>query len=100
MNSTQNDNDVRGKTKLPVLDIEAELKKFEEEERKRPGLDERIAHWVEDMAGLTFTKREKATITLLVGGLTLAHDFLVEGGLKGVGYNVQMMEAPNNAALQ
>jgi predicted nucleotide-binding protein (sugar kinase/HSP70/actin superfamily) len=100
MNSTHSDNGVKGKTKLPVLDIEAELKKFEEEERKRLGLDKKIDHWVEDMAGLTFTKREKATITLLVGGLTLAHDFLVEGGLKGVGYNVQMMEAPNNAALQ
>jgi len=100
MNSTTNDNGAKSKTKLPVLDIEAELKKFEEEERKRLGLDKKTEQWVEDMAGLTFTKSEKATITLLVGGLTLAHDFLVEAGLKGVGYNVQMMEAPNNAALQ
>src|SRR5258708_10100344 len=98
MNSTQNDHGLKAKTKLPLIDIDAELKKFEDEERKRLGLDKKTDQWVEDMAGLTFTKREKATITLLVGGLTLAHDFLVERGLKGVGYNLQRMAAPNNAA--
>jgi len=88
------------KTKLPVIDLDAELKKFEEEERKRLGLDTKTEHWIEDMANLTFTKKERDHITLLVGGLTLAHDFLVEGALKGVGYNVVMMNAPDNAALQ
>ncbi|MGH7283351.1 MAG: 2-hydroxyglutaryl-CoA dehydratase, partial [Polyangiaceae bacterium] len=83
-----------------VLDVDAELKKFEQEERKRLGLDAKDEHWVEDMADLIFTKSEKPEITILVGGLTLAHDFLVEGGLRGVGYNVQMMDPPNNAALQ
>ncbi|HRG99005.1 MAG TPA: 2-hydroxyglutaryl-CoA dehydratase [Polyangiaceae bacterium] len=82
------------------LDIDAELAKFEAEERARLGLDEPTKHWVEDMANLTFTKAERAEITLLVGGLTLAHDYLVEGALKGVGYNVQMMDVPNNAAFQ
>jgi hypothetical protein len=46
------------------------------------------------MAGLTFTKKEKAKITLLVGGLTIAHDFFVEAGIRGLGYNVQMLECP------
>jgi len=82
------------------LDIDAELAKFEAEERKRLGLDGKVEHWVEDMANLTFTKSEKAEITLLVGGLTLAHDYLVEGALKGVGYNMQMLDAPDNAAFQ
>ncbi len=82
------------------LDIDAELAKFEAEERKRLGLDEGTKHWVEDMANLTFTKSEKANITMLVGGLTLAHDFLVEGALSGIGYNVQMMDVPTTAAFQ
>jgi hypothetical protein len=66
------------KTSLPLIDMDAELKKFEEEERKRLGLDTKTEHWIEDMAGLTFTKREKAKITMLVGGLTMAHDYFVE----------------------
>jgi predicted nucleotide-binding protein (sugar kinase/HSP70/actin superfamily) len=85
---------------LPLIDMDAELKKFEEEERRRLGLDTKIDHWVEDMAGLTFTKREKAKITMLVGGLTIAHDYFVEAGLRGAGYNVQMLECPTNEGLQ
>ncbi len=85
---------------LPVIDIDAEIKKFEAEERKRLGLDDKTDHWIEDMAGLTFTMKEKAKITLLVGGLTVAHDFFVEAGIRGNGYNVQMLECPTNEGLQ
>jgi predicted nucleotide-binding protein (sugar kinase/HSP70/actin superfamily) len=85
---------------LPILDIDAELKKFEEEERKRLGLDTKTEQWIEDMANLTFTKTEKSTITLLIGGLTIAHDFFIEAALKGVDYNVQMLDCPTNSALQ
>jgi predicted nucleotide-binding protein (sugar kinase/HSP70/actin superfamily) len=88
------------KKSLPLIDMDAELKRFEEEERKRLGLDVKTDHWIEDMAGLTFTKKEKAKITMLVGGLTMAHDFFVEAGLRGAGYNVQMLECPTNEGLQ
>lgn len=91
---------IKDKRALPVVDVEAELRKFEEEERKRLGLDGQPEQWIEDMANLTFTKKEKAHITILVCGLTMAHDYFVEGGLRGVGYNVQMMDAPDVAALQ
>src|SRR5580658_7406365 len=97
MQSTANYSVKKG---LPILDIDAELKKFEEEERKRLGLDKKTEHWIEDMANLTFTKTEKETITLLIGGLTIAHDYFIEAGLKGVGYNVQMLDPPTNAVLQ
>src|SRR5580658_3109431 len=97
MQSTANYSVKKG---LPILDIDAELKRFEEEERKRLGLDKKTEHWIEDMANLTFTKTEKETITLLIGGLTIAHDYFIEAGLKGVGYNVQMLDPPTNAVLQ
>jgi predicted nucleotide-binding protein (sugar kinase/HSP70/actin superfamily) len=85
--------------KLPLLDLDAELKRFETEERARLGLppEER---WIEDMANLSFTKKEKGKITLLIGGLTMAHDFLVEGAFKSLGYNVVALDCPDNAALQ
>ncbi len=95
---------VDGKKRLFVtgneLDLDKELASFDAEERKRLGLDTKNEYWVEDMANLTFTKSQKSKITMLVGGLTLAHDFLVEGALRGVGYNVQMIEQPTNEGLQ
>ena len=81
------------------LDIDAELARFEAEERARLGI-EAEERWIEDMANLSFTKSEKAKITLLVGGLTMAHDFLVEGALTNLGYNVLSMDAPDNDALR
>jgi predicted nucleotide-binding protein (sugar kinase/HSP70/actin superfamily) len=91
---------MKSKRALPVVDLDAELRKFEEEERKRLGLDAHTSQWIEDMANLTFTKKEKAHINILVSGLTMAHDYLIEGALKGIGYNVQMLDCPDNAALQ
>ncbi len=82
------------------LDLDAEIAKFEAEERKKLGLDGKTEQWIEDMVGLQFTRKERDSVTLLIGGLTLAHDYLIEGGLKGVGYNVEMLEVPNNAAFQ
>lgn len=92
------------KKKLPIagqaLDLDAELAKFEADERKRLGLDGKVEQWVEDMVGLGFKKSERSKITLLIGGMTLAQDYLVEGGLKGVGYNVQMLDCPTTEAFQ
>ena len=93
-----------GKRKLQIadqsIDIDAELKRFEEEERKRLGLDTQTEQWIEDMVGLGFTQSQRSKITLLIGGLTLAHDYLIEGGLKGIGYTVQMLDAPTTEGFQ
>jgi predicted nucleotide-binding protein (sugar kinase/HSP70/actin superfamily) len=92
------------KKKLPVvgqsMDIDAELKKFEVDEAKRLGLDSKVDQWVEDMVGHGFKKSERGKITLLIGGLTLAQDFLIEGGLKGIGYQVQMLDVPTTDGFQ
>ena len=93
-----------GKKKLQIagqdMDLDAELAKFEEEERKRLGLDGKTEQWLDDMVNLQFTRKERDNVTLLIGGLTLAHDYLIEGGLKGVGYNVLMLNVPDTAAFQ
>jgi len=90
------------KKKLPIagqaLDIDAELKKFEDEERKRLGIAVE-KQWVEDMANLMFTKSEKGKITLLIGGLTMAHDYLVSGAFSALGYNTIPLDPPNYDAL-
>jgi predicted nucleotide-binding protein (sugar kinase/HSP70/actin superfamily) len=90
--------------KLPIagqaVDIDAELANFESAERKRLGLDGKVDHWVEDMVGLGFKASERSKTTLLIGGLTLAQDYLIEGALKGVGYSVQMLDVPTTEAFQ
>ncbi|MBX3219623.1 MAG: 2-hydroxyglutaryl-CoA dehydratase [Labilithrix sp.] len=104
MNSQNTTVTTAAKKKLPIagqaLDIDAELAKFEEEERKRLGLDGKVEQWVEDMVGLGFKKSERAKVTLLIGGLTVAQDYLIEGGLKGIGYQVQMLDCPTTEGFQ
>ena len=82
-----------------TLDIDAELRAFEAEERERLGL-ELTEQWVEDMADLSFTKAERSKITMLIGGLTVAHDYIVSGGLQNSGYEVVAMDAPDYDSLR
>lgn len=92
------------RTSLPLVsgdfDVDAEIAKFEREERERLGLDEVTPQWIEKMADAQFTAAERPGVTLLISGLTLAHDFFIEGALKGLGYNVGMLDCPDNEALR
>lgn len=92
------------KRSLPIagqapIDIDAELRAFEEAERARLGL-EATEQWLEEMVDLTFTKSERPNITILVGGLTVAHDYIVSGGLRNAGYNVIPLDAPDYESLR
>jgi predicted nucleotide-binding protein (sugar kinase/HSP70/actin superfamily) len=88
----------KGRGAAADLDIEAELRGFEEEERKRLGLGGREQWW--DPVPSTFTASQRAGTTLLVSGLTMAHDYFIQAALQGIGYKVQHLDCPDNAALQ
>src|SRR5262249_60875176 len=77
------------KAKADEIDIEAELRAFEEAERERLGIKAERRQWADNMLNLTMKKAEKKNVTLLISGLTAAQDFLCEGALKGLGYNVK-----------
>jgi predicted nucleotide-binding protein (sugar kinase/HSP70/actin superfamily) len=85
--------------KTPALDVDAELAAFEAEERAKLGLAVE-EQWLEKMANLQFTKKEKGKITLLIGGLTMAHDYLISGAFRSLGYNVVPLDAPDYDALR
>lgn len=94
---------MNGKKKLRVLDtldVDAELAAFEKAERERLGLDQKTEQWIEDMVGLGFSRSQRATVTLLIGGLTIAQDYLIGGAFRGIGYNVEVLDVPDNAAFQ
>ncbi len=94
------------KHRLPIFgqsqldDIEAEVAAFEAEERKRLGLDEETTYWTDEMIDADFKKSEKASITMLVGGLTVAQDYLIEAAVRRVGYNIIALDRPDNESLR
>ncbi|MDQ3334561.1 MAG: 2-hydroxyglutaryl-CoA dehydratase [Myxococcota bacterium] len=100
MSTTNNKN---GNSDLDVTSIEAieaELKKFELEERKRLGLPvEDAKHWF-DAVPREFTRDQREHTTILVSGLTMAHDLFIQSALRGLGYKVMALDVADNDALQ
>jgi predicted nucleotide-binding protein (sugar kinase/HSP70/actin superfamily) len=81
-------------------EIEDELRAFEEAERKRLGLEEEaVEHW-HDENPKEFTASQRDKTTILAGGLTFAHDVLVEAALGALGYRMKALDVPDNAALR
>jgi predicted nucleotide-binding protein (sugar kinase/HSP70/actin superfamily) len=91
---------IAGKLDVIAEELEAELKAYEDSERERLGLKKARRQWVDNMLKPEMTRKERENVTLLIGGLTAAQDFLVEGALRGLGYKVEYMSCPDNAALQ
>jgi predicted nucleotide-binding protein (sugar kinase/HSP70/actin superfamily) len=82
------------------VDVEAELRAWEEAERERLGLKNERRQWVDGMLTPQMTRKERDHVTLLISGLTAAQDFLVEGALRGLGYKVEYIGMSDNAGLQ
>jgi predicted nucleotide-binding protein (sugar kinase/HSP70/actin superfamily) len=77
--------------------LEAELNQFAAEEAEKLGL--KREQWVEPV-NTTFTRSQRDTTTMLVSGLTLAHDTLVCAAFTHLGYKVEQLASPDNEALQ
>ncbi|MCA9608941.1 MAG: 2-hydroxyglutaryl-CoA dehydratase, partial [Myxococcales bacterium] len=82
------------------LDIDAELARFEAEQRAALGLEDERDHWRDEMVDPFFTASQRPHTTILVGGLTMAHDEIVEGALKGLGYRVRALDCPDTTSLR
>lgn len=82
------------------LAIEEELRLFQEEQEKALGLNTASREQWFNPVPRRFLAKDKATTTILFGGLTMAQDYLVEGALSGLGYKVKNMDCPDNEALR
>lgn len=78
-------------------ELERQLAAFAEEEARRLGI---ARDQYKENINTEFTADQRAHTTLLVSGLSLAHDELVVHGLKGIGYHVEMCDVPDNESLQ
>lgn len=77
-----------------------ELKRFEAEEKKRLGLVEQaIEHWV-DLNPTDFTKGQRATTTILFGGLTKMQDHMISAAICGIGYKFVALDVADTEALR
>jgi predicted nucleotide-binding protein (sugar kinase/HSP70/actin superfamily) len=98
MSTTNDSNSTLDPTSLEA--IEKQLAEFEREERKRLGLPvEGQKHWFDEVPR-TFTADQREHTTILVCGLTMAHDLFIQAALRGIGYKVLAMDVPDNDALQ
>ncbi|HTL85723.1 MAG TPA: 2-hydroxyglutaryl-CoA dehydratase, partial [Acidimicrobiia bacterium] len=101
--STTNDPKGANGSNLEPMSLEAieeQLKQFEIEERKRLGLPiESAKQWFDEVPR-HFTKEQREHTTVLVSGLTMAHDLFVQAALRGIGYKVMALDVPDNDALQ
>src|SRR5262249_37608003 len=85
---------------MSIEAIEAQLKQFELDERKRLGLPVQNAqHWF-DAVPREFTRDQREHTTILVSGLTMAHDLFIQSALRGIGYKVLAIDTADNDALQ
>ena len=98
--STTKDNGKNGLDSMSIEAIEAELKNFEIEERKRLGLPTETAQQWFDAVPREFTRDQREHTTILVSGLTMAHDLFIQAALRGIGYKVLALDTPDNDALQ
>ncbi len=78
-------------------EIEDELAAFAEEQASELGLHRE--QW-EEPNHQHFTRTQRDTTTMLVSGLTLAHDTLVCAAFSHLGYRVAQLPSPDNAAFQ
>jgi len=98
--STTNDKTGSNLDPMSLESIEEQLKQFELEERKRLGLPvENAKQWF-DAVPREFTRDQREHTTILVSGLTMAHDLFIQGALRGIGYKVVALDTPDNDALQ
>ncbi len=78
-------------------ELEAELSAYAESEAKDLGLGRE--QYVENVAQ-EFWADQKPHTTILVSGLSMAHDHLVTGALAGIGYKVKTLDVPDQESLQ
>ena len=94
----------KAERRLPLYGVEQELASFEAQRRAElglPSLDEAQDQWVEEMANISFARHERGDVTLLFGGgMTFAHEYLIEGAVSALGYNVMALDTPDYEALR
>jgi len=96
---TETGNKHTGHAHRHLTGIDRELAEFEARERARLGLAGEKQQWM-DLNPNQFVAGQRTKTTILVSGLTYAHDSFIRAGIASCGYDVQVLDCPDNDALR
>ena len=80
-------------------EIKEQLDAYERQLRKEWDLPAAASAHFKRPAELAFTRTERDKVTILFGGLTRTHDYVLKAAVQGIGYNAQDLPVPDNQAL-
>ena len=89
----------RNEPGLQRQELDARVRAFEERLRREWGLDAPAVRHFKRVEERPFTAEERPRTTILYGGLTLAHETILQGALEGLGYRAEPLPCPDNQAL-
>jgi len=105
--STNLTDDSAAKTPTPLVNITSKeelIRQKVEQERARlareMGIDAQVREHFNKPVENPFTASQRANTTLLFGGLTWKHEYLIHGALEGLGYKCEAVPTPNVEAFQ
>jgi predicted nucleotide-binding protein (sugar kinase/HSP70/actin superfamily) len=79
--------------------IREQVAAYEEQLREQLGATKSEAQHFKRPAELPFTAEERAHTTILFGGLTRTHDYVLKAAAEGLGYRIQDLPTPDNMSL-
>jgi predicted nucleotide-binding protein (sugar kinase/HSP70/actin superfamily) len=89
---------------LPIVSSEELIQKRLEEARARleaeAGIESKVKQHFKRPDEKPFTKDQRATTTMLFGGLTWKHEKLIHGAWEGLGYKCEVIPTPDVKAFQ
>jgi len=92
-----------GHHRFHVLDhykkFELQARAYEEQLRQLLGATKKEYKHFKKPKEKPFTISQREHTTILYGGLTLAHEYILKGAMLGLGYKVEYLPCPDNEAL-
>ena len=89
---------------INITSTEELIRQKLEQERARlaqeMGIDTQIRQQFKKPVERPWTRSQRASTTLLFGGLTWKHEYLIHGALEGLGYKCEAVPTPNVEAFQ
>ena len=79
--------------------IREQVSAYEEQLRQQLGATKRDVHHFKRPTELPFTAEERDRVTILFGGLTQTHDYVLKAAAEGLGYRIQDLPTPDNLSL-
>ncbi|MGD9894105.1 MAG: hypothetical protein AB7R89_05035 [Dehalococcoidia bacterium] len=79
--------------------IKEQVAAFEEQLRQQTGATKKEVEQFKRPVERPFTAEERDRVTILFGGLTVTHDYVLKAATEGLGYRVQDLPVPDNMSL-